>query len=403
MKTRLFDELVVEGNSKIVFVIMDGLGGVEIDDKGGTELQVAQTPNLDRLASESICGLLDPIAPGISPGSGPAHFALFGYDPLEFNIGRGILEAAGIDFPLSPQDVVARINFCTVAKDGKITDRRAGRISTQENIRICQKLEKNLKNHPRLDEILVKPVKEHRAVVVLRGKDLYGDIEDTDPQKTGLPPLAPKAMNQESVETAGIVSDFVLQAGAILQDEPKANMLLLRGLAKYRLYPSMLERFKLQSVAIAAYPMYKGIARLLGMTVLDGITSIDDEFKAFKDNFSRYDFFFIHIKTTDSCGEDGAFDAKVKVIEEVDGYMTQILAMDPDVLVVTGDHSTPALLQGHSWHPVPVLLRSKCCRKDMVSKFDEISCLQGGLGRMETVYLMGVALANAGRLVKFGA
>src|SRR5512139_1077255 len=188
MEKHPFEELVTEGTTKIVFLIMDGLGGVQIKEKGGTELQIAKKPNLDQLASESICGLLDPISPGISPGSGPAHFALFGYDPVKFSIGRGILEAAGIDFPLTSSDVVARINFCTVDKNGIITDRRAGRIDTKDNIRICEKVEKQIKKHPLLDEILVKPVKEHRAVVVFRGKNLFGDIEDTDPQKTGLKP-----------------------------------------------------------------------------------------------------------------------------------------------------------------------------------------------------------------------
>ena len=403
MEKHPFAELVTEGTTKIVFLIMDGLGGVQIKEKGGTELQVAKTPNLDQLASESICGLLDPISPGISPGSGPAHFGLFGYDPVAFSIGRGILEAAGIDFPLTANDVVARINFCTVDKNGIITDRRAGRIDTQDNIRICEKVEKNIKKHPRLDQVLVKPVKEHRAVVVLRGRDLHGDIEDTDPQKTGLKPLPPKAVNKESEEAAGIAADFLDQVSRILSDEPKANMMLLRGFAKHRKYSSMLERYKLNAVAIAAYPMYKGIARLLGMEVFDNISNIAEEFAALKDNFLKYDFFFIHIKPTDSRGEDGDFDAKVKAIEEVDSYIPQVLGLKPDVLVVTGDHSTPALLKGHSWHPVPVLLYSDCCRFDAVTKFDEISCIQGGIGRMDSVHLIWLALANANRLVKFGA
>ena len=403
MEKHPFEELVTEGTTKIVFLIMDGLGGVQMKEKGGTELQVAKKPNLDQLASESICGLLDPISPGISPGSGPAHFALFGYDPIKFSIGRGILEAAGIDFPLTASDVVARINFCTVDKNGIITDRRAGRIDTKDNIRICEKVEKQIKKHARLDEILVKPVKEHRAVVVFRGKDLFGDIEDTDPQKTGLKPLPPKAINRESAEASGIVADFIDQVTRILSDEPKANMMLLRGFAKHRKYPTMLDRYKLKSVALASYPMYKGIARLLGMDVIENLSTIADEFAALKNNFSAHDFFFIHIKPTDSRGEDGDFDAKVKAIEEVDRFISQIRELNPDVLVVTGDHSTPALLKSHSWHPVPVLLYSSCCRMDQVNCFDEISCIQGGLGRMESQHLIWVALANANRLAKFGA
>ncbi len=403
MKSHHFEELVIENTTKIIFLIMDGLGGVEMPGSGGTELQVACTPHLDRLASDGICGLLDPIAPGITPGSGPAHFGLFGYDPVEYNIGRGVLEAAGIDFPFTPDDVVARINFCTVADDGTITDRRAGRITSEENVSICKKIQESIKKHPRLDEIIIEPVKEHRAVVVFRGKGLQGDLDDTDPQKTGVRPLEPKARNQQSVETVPIVSDFISQVADILSDEPKANMLLLRGFAKYHRFPSMFERFKLKSLAIAAYPMYKGIARLLGMEVLEGMTDIASEFKALEDNYANYDFFFIHIKPTDSRGEDGDFEAKVKVIEEVDSYIPAVQKLSPGVLVVTGDHSTPALLKSHSWHPVPVVLYSQCCRKDAVTHFDELSCINGGIGRMETVFLMSIALANADRLAKFGA
>ncbi len=403
MKNRKFEELVTSGNSKIVFLIMDGLGGVENDEQSGTELQVAQKPNLDGLAAKAICGLLDPISPGITPGSGPAHFGLFGYDPVEYNIGRGVLEAAGIDFPFTDDDVVARINFCTVGSDGKITDRRAGRLATDDNIRVCEKLQKQINKHAQLSDILIRPVKEHRAVVAFRGKGLFGDLEDTDPQKTGELPLAPKALNEQSKSIVPIVADFIQQAAAILNDEPRANMLLLRGFAKYRRFPTMLDRFKLKSLAIATYPMYKGIARLLGMDVLEGITAIKDEFKALEENFSKYDFFFLHIKPTDSRGEDGDFAAKVKVIEEVDTFIPGLLKLNPDVLVVTGDHSTPALLKSHSWHPVPVLLSSQFCRKDKVAIFDELNCITGGLGRMESVYLMQVALANADRLAKFGA
>lgn len=403
MKNRAFEELVVAGNTKIVFLIMDGLGGVEHDEHGGTELQVARTPNLDALAARSVCGLLDPISPGITPGSGPAHFGLFGYDPVDYNIGRGVLEAAGIDFPFTDDDVVARINFCTVGGDGRITDRRAGRLATEENIRICDKLQKAVTKHPQLSDILIRPVKEHRAVVAFRGKGFSGDLEDTDPQKTGEPPLAPRAVNAESESIVPVVADFLSQAKEILADEPRANMLLLRGFAKYRRFPSMRERFKLKSCAIATYPMYKGIARLLGMDVLEGITAMADEFAALEDKYGDYDFFFIHIKPTDSRGEDGDFDAKVKVIEQVDALLPRALKLNPAVLVVTGDHSTPALLKSHSWHPVPVLLHAACCRRDAVAAFDELHCITGGLGRMESVYLMQVALANADRLAKFGA
>jgi len=400
---RLIDQLVVKNDTKIVFLIMDGVGGLEIEEKGGTELQVAHTPNLDKLAESSLCGLLDPILPGITPGSGPSHFALFGYDPIEANIGRGILEAAGINFPLTPKDVVARINYCTIDKEGKIIDRRAGRISTEDNYRLCKKIEQNIKIPSGIEEVIVRPVKEHRAILVLRGDKLAGDIEDTDPQMTGVPPLPARALSKESESTADLVNGILSQIKSILSDEPKANMLLLRGFARYRHYPSIEERYKMKAIAIAVYPMYKGIARLLGMDVVEGPQNIKEEIDCFKENFPNYDFFYIHIKQTDSRGEDGDFDAKVKIIEEVDSYIPEILELNPDVIVVTGDHSTPSLLKSHSWHPLPVLIHSSFCRRDMVKKFDEISCAQGALGRMSMVHLMSVALANARRLIKFGA
>jgi len=396
------EKLIIKNDTKIVYLILDGIGGLQLEEKGGTELQVARIPNLDNLAKNSICGLLDSIAPGITPGSGPSHFSLFGYDPLESNIGRGILEASGIDFPLTTRDVVARINYATVDKEGRIADRRAGRITTSENKRICAKLKDNIKLESSV-EIFVEPVKEHRAVLALRGDNLEGDIEDTDPQKVGLFSLEPKANNPESEATAKLVSDFLSQAKSVLAEEKKANMLLLRGFAKYKAYPSLETRFGLKPLAIATYPMYKGLARLLGMTVLPNLESIEDEFKALKEQYNNYNFFYLHIKQTDSRGEDGDFDAKVKIIEEVDNLLPQIIELNPDVLVVTGDHSTPAKLSAHSWHPLPVILNSNFCRVDQVAKFDEISCIQGGLCRQPVVNLMTIVLANAGRLAKYGA
>ncbi|MCX5913613.1 MAG: 2,3-bisphosphoglycerate-independent phosphoglycerate mutase, partial [Deltaproteobacteria bacterium] len=384
------------------FLILDGLGGIQMEEKGGTELQIARTPNLDRLAETSSCGLLDPVGPGITPGSGPAHFALFGYDPFEYNIGRGILEATGIDFPLTERDVVARMNFATIDQAGRVVDRRAGRIATEINQRICRKLSQELQVGEGV-KVMVEPVKEHRAILVLRGEGLRGEIEDTDPEREGVPPLDPKAAVPEAERTASLVGKIVAQAGKILSAEPKANMVLLRGFAKHTQYPSMKERYGLHSLAIATYPMYRGISRLVGMTVLSEVHNLKGEFQALTDHFSDYDFFYLHVKQTDSRGEDGNFDAKVAVIEEVDQYLPQVLALKPDVLVVTGDHSTPAKMAGHSWHPLPLILHSKYCLIDAVKKFDEVSCLGGALGRMCSVDLMPLALANARRLTKFGA
>ncbi len=398
----LIDQLVIENTTKIILLVMDGVGGLPMPGKAGTELQVAKKPNLDKLAADSICGLLDPILPGITPGSGPAHFALFGYDPIEANIGRGVLEAAGVNLPLTDRDVAIRINFATSDKNGNIIDRRAGRLDTETNKRVCQKIRENVSLAPDA-EIIIETVKEHRAALIIRGDNLGGDLIDTDPQKIGIPPLAPKALNPESEKTAKLTKRFLNQAHRVIADEAKANTILLRGFAKHRPYKSMMERFKLRCLAVANYPMYRGVAFLLNMDLHPVLPDVKSQFEAVKANYDKYDFFFVHFKATDARGEDGNFDEKVKVIEEVDALIPILTALNPDVLVVTADHSTPALMKAHSWHPVPVLLKSAFCRTDSVTRFDEISCIQGGLGRMPSMNLMPIVLANAQRLAKFGA
>ena len=402
MDPEFVDSLVVKNNTKIIFLIMDGLGGLPMGGREQTELEAANTPNLNVLARKSVCGLLDPIGYGISPGSGPAHFALFGYDPIKNNIGRGILEGAGIDFPMTERDLLIRINFATIDKSGIVIDRRAGRIDNETNRRICGKLQKNIRNISGV-EVIFEPVREHRALLALRGDGLREEIEETDPQKTGVPSLLPSALVPEAQETAVILQKLIAKAGEVLADETKANMLLLRGYSRHRRYPYISERFGLNALAIASYPMYRGIARLLGMVIGPQPSNIEEEIAALRENYQKYDFFFVHIKPTDSRGEDGNFDAKVKVIEEVDSLIPLITGLNPDVLVVTGDHSTPAALASHSWHPLPVLLFSATCRPDRVEKFGERDCICGGLGRMPMVHLMGLALAHAQRLEKFGA
>lgn len=403
MYSELVDTLVIPGDKKIVFLIMDGLGGLPMPGCDKTELEAAATPNLDTLAKDGVCGLLDPVGYGITPGSGPAHFALFGYDPVKNSIGRGILEAAGVDYPMTEKDLLIRINFATADRDGFITDRRAGRIDNETNKRICSKLRNHVKLANKNIEAIFEPVKEHRALLVLRGEGLRDEIMETDPQKTGLAPISPKSLIPEARETELMLTDLLEKAKAVLADEDKANMLLLRGYAKYRRFPSLEERFGLNPLAIATYPMYRGIARLLGMTVHKEAENIEDEIKALIENYNHFDFFFIHVKATDSRGEDGNFDEKVRVIEKVDSLVPRIVELKPDVLVVTGDHSTPAALAGHSWHPVPVLLSSATCRPDRVEHFGERACTGGEIGRMPMVNLMALALAHAGRLEKFGA
>jgi 2,3-bisphosphoglycerate-independent phosphoglycerate mutase len=396
------DSVVVTNESKIVFLIIDGLGGLAMEGKGGTELQVARTPNLDDLAARSICGLLDPVAPGITPGSGPAHLALFGYDPVKWNIGRGVLEAFGIDFPLQENDVAARGNFATFDAEGKIVDRRAGRISTEMNQGLCAKVRERVDLAPQA-EYYFEPVRDYRVVLVLRGEGLHDDLTDTDPQALGVEPLACQATDPRAEETAELVNRFLSQAQEVLAREERANGILLRGFAKYRRYPSMEERFGLKCLAIANYPMYRGLARLVGMELHPVGKDMRGEFAALSERYREFDYFFLHVKEPDSRGEDGNFDAKVRILEEIDGLVPWILALKPDVLVVTGDHSTPTKLRSHSWHPLPVLLHSTYARVDEVERFDEVSCARGSLGRMPMVNLMSLALAHALRLTKYGA
>jgi 2,3-bisphosphoglycerate-independent phosphoglycerate mutase len=397
---RLTRELKVKNNTKIVMYVADGLGGLPQEPGGLTELETANTPNLDTLAKAGILGSSIPVLPGISPGSGPGHLGLFGYDPLQYLIGRGALEATGIGFALEEGDVAIRANFCTVDERGNISDRRAGRIPTEESAPLAIKL-RNV-NIPGV-QVFVEPVKEHRFVVVLRGEGLHGNVYDTDPQLVGIPPLAARAINRESERAAEVATEFIRQARLILAGETKANCLTLRGFSGKPNLPSYEEVYGLRAAAIAVYPMYKGLARLVGMDIVGNAQSLDEQMTVLEQNWSNYDFFFIHFKYTDSTGEDGNFAAKVKRTEEFDAAVPRITALGPDVIVVTGDHSTPSMLKSHSWHPVPTLISGKFCRTDACEKFGESECLRGGLGQFEAKYLMTLALANAGRLGKYGA
>ncbi len=396
-------ELQRQNDSKIVMLVADGLGGLPMEPGGKTELETANTPNLDALAARGVSGLSTPVLPGIAPGSGPGHLGLFGYDPLQYQIGRGVLEALGIDFDLGPNDVAIRGNFCTLDDAGNITDRRAGRIASDIGAKLCEKLDTI--TIPGV-EVFVKPVKEYRLVIVFRAEGLGGSLADTDPQRTGVPPLNPQANDSSdsaSQKTVEIASEFLKQARELLKDDAPANFLTLRGIAKRPPIPTFEEVYGTKPGAIAVYPMYRGLARLVGMDVLDAGQTLDDQMKCLESNWNDYDFFFVHFKYTDSTGEDGNFDAKVQRTEELDAAIPKIMALDPTVLIVTGDHSTPSKMKSHSGHPVPTLLVADIARFDGLTAFGEKECLRGGLGQFEAKYLMLHALAHAGRLEKYGA
>jgi 2,3-bisphosphoglycerate-independent phosphoglycerate mutase len=396
----LMRELQIANDSKIVMLVIDGLGGLPVEPGGPTELEAARTPNLDHLAAGSLCGVSVPIGPGITPGSGPAHLALFGYDPLKYEIGRGVLEALGIGFDLHDEDVAARGNFCTVDEKGLIADRRAGRIPTEKNVELCRLL-RGIKL-PGV-QVFVETVREYRFVLVLRGKGLEGGLTETDPQQLGVPPLPVEALLPEAEQTAQLFNQWIAQAREILAEQRPANMVTLRGLAKNPGLPSMKEVYGLRAAAIATYPMYRGVAKLVGMEALDTGETLEEEVETLKAHFADYDFFFVHVKKTDSAGEDGDFALKVSIIEHVDELVPALLDLKPEVLIVTGDHSTPALLKLHSWHPVPTLVHSRYCRADPTDEFSERGCSRGALGRFPAVDLMPIAMANALRLTKFGA
>ena len=394
-------EMARPEGGKALLLVMDGLGGYRTAERG-SELTEASTPNLDRLAGEGSLGLHDPVTRGITPGSGAGHLGLFGYDPLNYEIGRGALSAAGIGFELQPGDVAARVNFCTLAADGTIADRRAGRLPTEEAAAICELLMREV----RLDgevEFFLQPEREHRGLLVLRGKGLDRDLTDTDPQVTGVPPLEPEARTPEAARTAELVSQVLDQARSLLAGRERGNFLLLRGFDSVKDMPSFPDRYQVKALAIAAYPMYVGISRLLGFETHQVEGAAKEEVDALAELLPDHDFVFMHIKKTDSAGEDGDFERKVAAIEEVDALIPRILEAGVEVLAVTGDHSTPAQMAAHSWHPVPVLLWGGTAAADGLPGFDEVNCRQGSLGRFEAKHLLPQLLAAAGRLTKYGA
>jgi 2,3-bisphosphoglycerate-independent phosphoglycerate mutase len=393
-------EMARPEGSKALLLVMDGLGGYRTAERG-SELTEANTPNLDRLAGEGSLGLHDPVTRGVTPGSGAGHLGLFGYDPLAYEIGRGALSAAGIGFELQPGDVAARVNFCTLDADGIITDRRAGRLPTEQAAAICDLLMREVK----LDgaEFFLQPEREHRGLLVLRGKGLEKDLIDTDPQVVGVAPVEPQARTPEARPTAELVKQVLDRARALLADREQGNFLLLRGFDSVKDMPSFPLRYQVKALAIAAYPMYVGISRLLGFETHQVEGAAKEEVDALAELLPDYDFVFMHVKKTDSAGEDGDFERKVAAIEEVDALIPRMLDAGVDVLAVTGDHSTPAQMAAHSWHPVPVLLWGGTAAADGLPGFDEVTCRQGSLGRFEAKHLLPQLLAAAGRLAKYGA
>ena len=385
--------------STIVMLVVDGLGGLPHPDTRRSELETAAMPNLDKLAQESACGLTVPVLPGVAPGSGPGHLAIFGYDPLKYFIGRGALEALGIGIDLNVGDVSARGNFCTVDSESRLIDRRAGRIPTEVAVPLCRDL-----NDIQVEgaDLRVYPVEGYRFVLHLRGPALSESVAETDPQRTGVPDLEAKALSSKGEKTAGIVQEFVSQAREILKGEERANMVLLRGFSSLPHLPTMGETYRLSPAAVAAYPMYRGLSTIVGMKVIPTGKTFADELDTLHEHYREHDFFYIHYKPADAAGEDGNFDAKVEALHQLDTHIPRLRELDPDVLMVAGDHSTPAIMGAHSWHPVPFLLNSRLTRGEGIESFTERNCATGSLGRLPATQIMLLALAHAGKLAKFG-
>ena len=398
----VISSLAQENEARIVLLVMDGVGDCDNDGRG-TALQQAKTPNFDALAERSALGLSVPVATGVTPGSGPGHLGLFGYDPLVYKVGRGVLSALGIEFPLTDRDVAARLNFCTLDADGNVADRRAGRIGDDENRRVLDKIRSGLKP-PEGVEALFETVSEHRALMVLRGDGLDENVSETDPQATGVPPVSPTE-GFESSRTAKIVEEIVSRVRDILSDEPKANMILARGFAKFPAWPTFAERWRVKPAAVAGYPMYRGVARLLGMPLASQPTTAEDICDETVKALEGHTFVFAHFKYTDKTGEDGDLAAKIERIQEMDAAIPTLAdaLSDRDVLIVTGDHSTPPSLKGHSWHPVPVLMKAPHLRGGDGGRFEEVCCRAGQIGTITAKELIPLAMAHAGKLEKYGA
>ena len=386
-------------STKMVLLVADGLGGLAHPDTGKSELETANIPNLDALAQKSACGVTTPVLPGVTPGSGPGHLALFGYDPLKHQIGRGALEALGIEVDLQPGDVATRGNFCLVDGEGLLVDRRAGRIPTEFSAPICERLDRIQIPGVQLD---VFSVQDYRFVLRLRGEGLSELVTETDPQVTRAKALEVKAIKPEAQKTADIVNEFVKQAAQLMAEEERANMLLLRGFAQLPSLPAMGEVYRLDPAAIAAYPMYRGLATVAGMNVIPTGKNFAAEMDTLRANWDKHDFFFIHYKPADAAGENGDFDAKVRCLEELDPFIPDILELGPDVLMVAGDHSTPAIMAAHSWHPVPFMLHSKLTKGEGVPTFDERACALGSIGSIPATSVMVMGLSHAGKMTKFG-
>ncbi|MCK4443355.1 MAG: 2,3-bisphosphoglycerate-independent phosphoglycerate mutase [Thermoplasmata archaeon] len=405
---------------KILLIILDGMADRPVAVLGSkTPLQAANTPNMDWFAKNGMCGQMDPIAPGVRPGSDTSHLAILGYNPHEVYTGRGPFEAAGVGLPMEHGDIAFRCNFGTIDADGTVRDRRAGRIRKGTS-----EIARDLDGMPIEGvKVIFKEATEHRAVLILRGDGLSPKVTDVDPHAVGVKYHECEALEPEAGRTAEIVNEFVERSREILADHEvnkkrlkegdfPANIILPRGSGVFPHLDSLEERFGIRSAAICGVTLIKGICRVAGMKILDvdGATGgLDTDMiakgKAAIEALESYDFVFLNVKAPDICGHDGDPEGKVKVAERLDMMMSFIRKelRNDVIMAVTSDHSTPVSVRDHAGDSVPLIVYGKDIRVDEVSSYDEISVTKGILGRIRGSDLIHILLDQSGRAEKFGS
>ncbi len=398
---------------KIVFIVFDGLADRPIKELGNkTPLEVANKPNLDELAKRGVNGLLDIISPGKRIGSDVAHLSILGYDPYKYYTGRGPLEASGIGLELDSNDVAFRANFATVSEDFTVIDRRAGRIKEG-----TKELEKAINEIDIGVDFIFKASVAHRGALVLKGKGLSDKVSDTDPHEVGVKVMEAKPLEntKEAKRTAEIINEFTKKVHEVLNNHrvnverakrglPKANIVLLRGAGRTPKLEPFEKRYGIKGACIAKTAIIKGIARLLGMEVIDSKEDFLERGKQIFEALNRNDFVLLNIKEPDEAGHDGNYEKKIKIIEEADKMIGMFLDyVEENYLVVLSDHTTPVSFRDHTGDEVPVLIAGPEVRSDDVTTFSERSVYKGYLNRIRALDLMTYMLNLTNRLEKYGA